>query len=103
MFAAPLHLEPLSFFSYSFASFDALCTEINRRIKDVAIFTLKQFSLFLNSYENRSNEGNVKTFALIGFISLIFLLSVSIFRTKASGICPPPTPYHKGGSDIVED
>ena len=78
----PISSSPSSYFKPSFLNLSPAPTTI-QRIKEIAGTIFLRLSEFLKSFQApASNEGNLKTFALVSCLSLIALLVLSILRRR---------------------
>jgi hypothetical protein len=82
-----------SYVNFSVSSFfNFLSSKQTNRIKEIALAIFLRIADFFKSFNNQSKEINIKAIAMIGCLSLIALLVISIFRSDTRLMPPPTTP-----------
>lgn len=59
-----------------------LPAEPTKRIKEIAFATFAKISGFLRTFNNQSNEINIKAIAMISCLSLVALMVISMLRHR---------------------
>jgi hypothetical protein len=78
-----------------------LSPEQTKQIKQIAITVFSRISEFFKSFKSinsQPKEINIKAIAMIGCLSLIALLVISMLRCRDVQFVPPPTPLKKDAS-----
>ena len=75
----------------SFPNINHLISEITKQIKAIALTIFAKISEGLRTFNNQSNEINLKTIAMVSCLSLIALLVISILRRHDNYLRPAST------------
>lgn len=70
---------PFNFFNHTAISHHT-CSNIIKKIKEIALCVFIKISSFFNKFSNDPNNFNLKTFAILSFLTLATLIVISIFR-----------------------